>query len=87
MQREAEARVREMQSRARLIGGEASLQSLGPVPQRNLNRAVPNFSNEKSGALPFNMDSDKLIIMALIWILYNEKADSKLLLALAYLLL
>ncbi len=84
MQREAEERVREMQTRARLVGGEYSPPT--KPAQRNFGQA-PNFPKGNSGALPFGMDSDKMIILAVLWLLYNEKADSKLLLALLYLLL
>lgn len=35
----------------------------------------------------FNIDSETLLILGLLFVLYNEKADSVLLLALAYLLL
>lgn len=84
MQKEAEQRVREMQSRARLLGKEQ------PVFQ---NLPSPRFQNPPSGPVQSisgifeKMDSDALLILALLWILYNEKADSKLLLALLYLLL
>lgn len=84
MQKEAEQRVREMQSRARLLGKEQ------PVFQ---NPSSPRFQNPPqnpvqniSGVFE-RMDGDSLLILALLWILYNEKADSKLLLALLYLLL
>ncbi|MBQ3530293.1 MAG: hypothetical protein IJA05_00045 [Oscillospiraceae bacterium] len=87
MQREAENRVREMQSRARLIGGNENNFSLPQKP-------VP-LSSERKNPVPQNpisnllsgTDSEKLIILALLWILWNEKADPKLLLALLYLLL
>ncbi len=84
MQKEAEQRVREMQSRARLLGKEQ------PVFQ---NLPSPRFQNPPSDPIQNisgifeRMDSDALLILALLWILYNEKADSKLLLALLYLLL
>ncbi len=87
MQKEAENRVREMQSRARLLGeGEGSFfppqkkipqnqLSVNPIPSKNLFSVFEEIGN------------DKLIILALLWILWNEKADPKLLLALLYLLL
>ncbi len=86
MQRDAENRVREMQSRARLIGGNESVPPVSPsicAPKIN-NAAAPKnaFSDILSG-----IDSEKLVIIALLWILWNEKADPKLLLALLYLLL
>ncbi len=79
MQREAEERVREMQSRARLVGG-------APSPRPTKSRAQNSFSTSSS-PLPFGLDNDKMIILALLWVLYNEGADSKLLLALLYLLM
>lgn len=80
MQKEAEQRVREMQSRARLLGTEQQ-----PVK----NRPPPVFQNKNPGfySVMENMDGDKMLILALLWILWQEKADSKLLLALLYLLL
>lgn len=80
MQKEAEERVRRMQSRARLVGNtEPSF----PDPPKN---SPQNFPKQSSA---FNMspDHDTLIILALLWVLWNEKADSKLLLALLYILL
>ena len=87
MQRETEKRVREMQSRARLIGG--SEKNFSPPPE------PVYFSSERKNPAPQNplsdllsgMDSEKLVILALLCLLWNEKADPKLLLALLYLLL
>lgn len=87
MQREAENRVREMQSRARLIGENENNFSLPqkPVPLSS-ERKFPAPQNPISNLLS-GTDGEKLIILALLWILWNEKADPKLLLALLYLLL
>ena len=82
MQREAEERVREMQSRARLLGEK----DFSPPPVFNKNKAVMQNKNPFSSILE-KTDSDTLIILALLRILWNEKADPKLLLALLYLLL
>lgn len=84
MQREAENRVREMQSRARLLGGESAA-----PPQKNFNRPQnPKNSPENPiQSILSGIDSDKIVILVLLWILWNEKADQKLLLALLYLLL
>ena len=88
MQKEAEQRVREMQSRARLVGGN------GSPPVQRQNPQTQNYSRQRNPpqSEPFssiikNLDSDKIIILALLWLLWNEHADSKLLLALLYLLL
>lgn len=85
MQREAENRVREMQSRARLLGGENSVPAQPKNPNRPQNKKSPPEDPLKS--IFAGIDNDKIIILALLWILWNEKADQKLLLALLYLLL
>lgn len=84
MQREAEQRIREMQSRARLVGGE----EFSPPMQKGFsaNKKPPQPQNQLS-FLPGGIDNDKLVILALLWILWNEHADNKLILALLYLLL
>ena len=82
MQRESENRVREMQSRARLLGEN----KFEPPPVFNQSKKPPQNQNPLS-AIFEKTDSDTLIILALLWILWNEKADQKLRLALLYLLL
>ncbi len=86
MQKEAENRVREMQSRARLI---SKTEPDFPLPPKNFNRKQnQNFPTENPlGSILAGIDNDKIIILALLWLLWNEKADQKLLLALLYLLL
>lgn len=79
MQKEAENRVRQMQSRARLVGDSS------PPANQNFNKKSP--APVQKNNLPLNLDNDSLIILALIWLLWNEHADSKLLLALLYILL
>lgn len=79
MQKEAENRVRQMQSRARLVGDFPA-----PAPQ-NFSRKMPE--PVPKNILPIDLDSDSIVILALLWLLWNEHADSKLLLALLYLLL
>ena len=86
MQKEAEERVREMQSRARLVGENTSFPSQRQNPARPSNNRIPPQSDIISAIIK-NPDSDKIIILALLWLLWNEHADSKLLLALLYLLL
>ncbi len=82
MQKENEERVREIQSRARLLGE----QNFSSPPVFNRNPKIIAEQNPLSSVLK-NADSDTVIILALLWILWNEKADPKLLLALLYLLL
>ena len=85
MQKEAENRVREMQSRARLV---SKAEPVFPSPPQNLfqEKKSPPPENPLSSIFS-SFDNDKIIILALLWILWNEKADQKLLLALLYLLL
>ncbi|MBE6900689.1 MAG: hypothetical protein E7479_08545 [Ruminococcaceae bacterium] len=85
MQKEAEKRVREMQSRARLVGGSENAFS-APVPDNFQKAKNPPPENPLSSIIG-GIDNDRLVILALLWILWNEKADQKLLLALLYLLL
>ncbi len=77
MQKEAENRVRQMQSRARLVGDPSV-----PPPQ-NFYSPAPAKKEPPSPKI----DSDSLVILALLWLLWNEHADSKLLLALLYILI
>lgn len=83
MQKDAERRVREMQSRARLVSGNEPAAS---VP-KNFRKTNPLPPENPVSSILGGFDNDKLIILALLWILWNEKADPKLLLALLYLLL
>ena len=102
MQQEAEKRVREMQERSRLFSGSDAKPKPDFVPDRPSNLREPDFvpprSNNTNGAVPQNRNfgfpnplssigNDRLIILGLLWLLWNEHADSKLLLALVYLLL
>ena len=85
MQKEAEQRVKEMQSRARLVGSNEV-----PPPPKNFCQPKRNpdaFLENPLFSVFGGQENDKLLILALLWILWKEKADSKLLLALLYLLL
>lgn len=82
MQKEAEERLREMQSRARFLGESSPAFPIYPDRRNNIR---PQENPIRS--LLNDPDGDKLMILALLWILWNEKADPKLLLALLYLLL
>lgn len=84
MQRENENRVREMQSRARLIGGN---EPFFPAPPQKFFQDKKIPPENPLSAILNGMDNEKFIILALLWVLWNEKADPKLLLALLYLLL
>lgn len=94
MQREAEERVRDMQRRARLVSEEAPPPP--PINSAPAKTAAP-FQSRQGSASPFSgiagflgslePGSDRLVILALLWILWNEHADKRLLLALLYLLM
>lgn len=87
MQKEAEERIKEMQSRTRLFSEGKN----EPEMQNFPNRQVKSFQSQNNplGAISEvlgSLSGDKLIIVAIMWLLWNEHADSKLLLALAYML-
>ena len=73
-----------MQSRARLVNGNELVFS-APAPGNFQSQKHPPPENALSSIFR-EIDNDKLVILALLWILWNEKADPKLLLALLYLL-
>lgn len=58
-----------------------------PLPQES-SPVVQTNGDQSHGLLDhFNLDSESLLILGLIYLLYNEKADTPLLMALGYLLL
>ena len=88
MQEEAIRRVREMQKRSRSIVGASP--NSEPAPPKA--EETPQSSSLLSGLLGGNLgdikiDEEKALIGLLIYILYKQGADIKLLLALGYLLL
>lgn len=85
MQKEAENRVREMQSRIRLIGKNENPPASSDICVQSGNK--PSLKKDYIFDIFGGESGDKFIILALLWILWNEKADPKLLLALLYLLL
>lgn len=85
MQKEAENRVREMQSRIRLIGKNENPTTTSDICVQSANK--PPLKKDFSFDIFGGESGDKFIILALLWILWNEKADPKLLLALLYLML
>lgn len=102
MQKEAEERVREMQARSRLFSEPDVKPKPEHIPDNLSGRREPDFvpprSHGTNGIFPQNRNfgipdplssigNDRLIILGLLWLLWNEHADSKLLLALVYLLL
>ncbi len=95
MQEEAIRRVREMQRRSRSIVGEPAPPKAEETPRtQNAHspQKAPQSSSLLSGLLGGNLgdikiDEEKALIGLLIYILYKQGADIKLLLALGYLLL
>ena len=98
MQEEAIRRVREMQRRSRSIVGASP--NSEPAPPKETHRTqnahspqkAPQSSSLLSGLLGGNLgdikiDEEKALIGLLIYILYKQGADIKLLLGLGYLLL
>lgn len=59
------------------------------ITQQSTNLPANTGSTQKHGGLldNFHLDSESLLILGLIYLLYNEKADYPLLLGLGYLLL
>ena len=100
MQEEAIRRVREMQRRSRSIVGASPNSEPAPPNAEETPRTqnvhstqkAPQSSSLLSGLLGGNLgdikiDEEKALIGLLIYILYKQGADIKLLLALGYLLL
>lgn len=61
--------------------------SMEPPPHPDVppKKHMPDFSRFTEHFR--HMDSETLLLLALLWLLYQEKADRKLLLALAYIVL
>lgn len=100
MQEEAIRRVREMQRRSRsIVGASPDSEPAPPNAEENPRtqnvhspQKAPQSSSLLSGLLGGNLgdikiDEEKALIGLLIYILYKQGADIKLLLALGYLLL
>ena len=94
MQEEAIRRVREMQRRSRsIVGASPNSEPAPPKAEETPHtQKAPQSSSLLSGLLGGNLgdikiDEEKALIGLLIYILYKQGADIKLLLALGYLLL
>lgn len=87
MQKETEQRIREMQSRARLLGESENHISAPKNMVFHNSSHQDSFLQSPLQSVFGGIENDKLVILALLWILWNEHADSKLILALLYLLL
>ena len=84
MQEEAIRRVREMQRRSQdFVGASSKRPQQGPDPLSRLLSSV----GAGGGTDFLGIDEEKALIALLIYILYKQGADIKLLLALGYLLL
>lgn len=83
MQEEAVRRVREMHKRSQdYVGRQPSHSSSDPLSQ-----LLSGFGKGGQGIGSLGIDEEKALIALLIYILYKQGADVKLLLALGYLLL
>lgn len=85
MQQEAMVRLREMHSRSKSLTNQPPTEHqpkpLPPVPKR-----TPDIFSQILGD-GVKLDSEKIIILLMLFVLYKNKADIKLLLALGYLLI
>lgn len=73
-----------IEAESRIVPVEQS----SPPSQEVSAASAPANDNQSHGLLSnFNLDSESLLILGLIYLLYNEKADNSLLMALGYLLL
>lgn len=86
MQEEAMRRVREMQQRSRSAVGQ---DSPPPPPSPPPDKPDPPSAGNILGSIlgDIKIDEEKALIALLIFILYKQGADIKLLLGLAYLLI
>lgn len=90
MQRDALRRMEEMQRRAKISPAHAPLKPPEQSPPVKSNISTRSYASE---TLPLNLngllniDPEKLLILIMLFILYKNKADPKLLLALGYLLI
>ena len=102
MQREALARLHEMQRRSKsMVSQAAEPQQNSSHSQNPAGRFPPNGSSGQQGqnsrppdgitglikSFVVELDADRVLILMMLLILYKNKADIKLLLALGYLLM
>ncbi len=87
MQQEAMARLREMQSRSKSLANNQPSQSKPPpMPIPPAPKKTNDIFSQILGD-GVKLDSEKIIILLMLFVLYKNKADIKLLLALGYLLI
>ncbi len=89
MQKEAEERIKAMQSRTRLFEENKNEPTYRDFPKQPVKNEFQSQSNPFGAITEMlgDLNGDRLIIVAIMWLLWNEHADSKLLLALAYILM
>ncbi|MCD7823976.1 MAG: hypothetical protein LUG86_08210 [Oscillospiraceae bacterium] len=90
MQQEALDRMREMQRRSRTVVNPPPPEPPPPAPPVNQpSRPTLDVNNLFKNILGdgFKLDSEKALILMMLFVLYKNKADIKLLVALGYLLL
>ncbi|MGN1114010.1 MAG: hypothetical protein ACI4RC_02675 [Oscillospiraceae bacterium] len=92
MQQQAIERVQEMQKRSKsIVGGGETAEVPQKINEPN-NKQMPHKANKKKNGELFNLggikiDEEKALIALMIYILYKNGADIKLLLGLGYLLI
>ena len=89
MQEEALNRLREMQRRSRTAVNQPkqSQPDPKPQPQQPKSQSPPRPDALKSLFGDVKIDSEKALILLMLFVLYKNNADLKLLLALGYLLI
>ena len=89
MQEEALNRLREMQRRSRTAVNQPkqSQPDPKPQPQQPKSQSPPRPDALKSLFGDIKIDSEKALILLMLFVLYKNNADLKLLLALGYLLI
>lgn len=76
-----------IEAESHVVEPETSEQAHIQAQQMPIQQSVPSNDPIKGILERFNLDNETLLILGLIFVLYNEKADNVLLMALAYLLL
>ena len=86
MQQEAMARLREMQSRSKNLTNQIKSNAPAQPPPPPIQKKSPDIFSQILGD-GAKLDSEKIMILLMLFVLYKNKADIKLLIALGYLLI
>ena len=90
MQQDALERLYEMQRRSKTAVGEVPAESQpvsASAPAISRNISPPQGQDNPISGLLSNLGGDKILLLLLAYLLYKNKSDYKLLLAIGYLLL